>query len=297
MKYFFLINFLGVAFAYLVPNIISAAKLDVDPALSQIIFWIGLAVYFLFYTAAYIPLTRYKKTKKPSNIKFSIAMILLSLLVISSAGLLEDQAFWTSTWMVPVTPFFVMYLCLAAFAVLKVALAHIFSFFWMQSKQRIYGVLFVIFVEVLTLSLLIGYASNGMTSAPLMIATHMPKSGWEVRKVVQNLQWYDHFFIVSAAYRTGYPHYVGMFKNMYYSELGELTNEEAVAYLKENKPEEYQKLQEAGICEFQGEEQIPHLSVRTATYFGIPYKNFLVTCNYVEYSASEGIGARLPREK
>jgi hypothetical protein len=142
-------------------------------------------------------------------------------------------------------------------------------------------------VLAIVLVLLTGYFSGIVTGSiqgngyspgivnPLYFTTKKEgfQEGWKVL-LKPHLKWYDKFFIVGLVEVSD-----GGKKTMSISDAEEI--------LEMSKNERY--------CKKEGEPGYWQSSLPTRSYFGLYYKNYLVTCDRVDYSTWNGFGRIFPR--
>lgn len=118
-----------------------------------------------------------------------------------------------------------------------------------------------------------------------------------LRLLYPHLQWYDYFLLLTIIKSSdGITNTEAMFKDVYKLDQ-DMSFEDLIENLRATAPRYAEQLQRDGKCEFEGKEQSPEISLPTRTWFGLYYKNFLISCNYIDFETNIGVGSNLPREK
>ncbi len=158
-------------------------------------------------------------------------------------------------------------------------------------------IIYSVYTTSITLSFVGGNGFSPKSASPLFIA-YFDRSWWTgdaVEILLPNLQWYDYLLLVAVVTPSdGLNDFESYYKNIYKLD-SQLSYEETLAYLQANHIEAYEHLKRGGTCNFNGKEQSPQISLPTRTYFGLYYKNFLVSCDFVDFATNIGVGSGLPR--
>jgi hypothetical protein len=146
----------------------------------------------------------------------------------------------------------------------------------------------------LVIASVLGNGSSMGLALPFYLSRYQSsQQAFWVDRLNSHLTWYDKLLIVGVIPISDFENLDEIVAN--YRQYQEENPQRSEQYQSVLQELEFQ-MAKSEACEYKGELGHWRASVPTRSYLGLYYKNFLVSCNNVEFSTNEGFGRNFARQ-